>query len=398
MSKIVHIITRLIRGGADENTVFTVNGLAAAGHEVWLVYGEAADREMLSLLDSRVKRIQIKSLVREIDPWKDLRAFGACVRALRRIKPDIVHTHTSKAGIIGRLASLGPRRPRIIHGVHILAFMRASPLTAGLYLAAERITALWTDAFMDVSPAMRDICVKRGIGRARDHVVVPSGMNLRRFRDASPASDLRARPGWRDAIIVGYAANYESRKRHREFVDAVRPLLEKDKRLRIAFMGQGSTRSPIIERIEELGLSDRIASFGFRNDVDQVIKACDICVYVSDHEGLPRAVIQYAVAGKPTVATRLPGIEMVIRDGVNGVVVEGDRIDLAVDAIARLCDDERLRGHMARGNMRVDLSSWSTETMVRRTLELYELVLDRRSGGGAESVRPYAALQTNSAP
>ena len=156
---IAHVITRFIRGGADENTRLSCNAQAAAGHRVALIFGREAHEEMLAALDPRVERIRIDALVRRIDPVCDALTLMSLVRTLRDLKPDIVHTHTSKAGILGRLAGRIARAKAIVHGVHILPFLNVRRFKRWVFLAVERLTAPLTDAFVSVSPKMQECCL-----------------------------------------------------------------------------------------------------------------------------------------------------------------------------------------------------------------------------------------------
>jgi len=373
MRKIVHVITRFIDGGADENTLLTCNHQARAGDAVWLVHGAAVSRRMLDQLDPAVGALRLPSLVREISPLKDLAALVRLARLFRRIRPDVVHTHTSKAGIVGRLASLAVPRARVFHGVHILPFVAAPAPVRLVYIALERLAALRTRAFIDVSPEMRALCLKYRIGRPERHFVVPSGMEIARFRAAVPAPDLaalRARLGPR-AVLAGYLAALEPRKRHRALIEALAPVLAAEPDVHLALAGDGHERPAVEALVAERGLGTRVHVLGFRDDPERVIAACDFCLFASLREGLPRAVVQYAAAGKATLATSLPGIEIVLRDGENGYVVAPDDMAGLARRFAELARDAATRKAMAAASATLDLSDWEAAAMARRIEAIY---------------------------
>lgn len=193
--RIAHVITRLINGGADENTVLSCNHATRTGHEVVLVHGGQADPEILARADARVQLIALPNLVRPFSPLSDLRGFRDLVRIIRRLKPDVVHTHTSKAGILGRLAARSGGVPVVVHSVHnTVPFVGFGRLETVAYLAAERAVQRLTDAFVDISASVRDLYVGAGIGATERHHVVRSGFDVQRFGHAAPPED------WRDLL------------------------------------------------------------------------------------------------------------------------------------------------------------------------------------------------------
>lgn len=388
MSRIVHVITRFVNGGADENTLLSCNHQAEVGHRVWLFHGADFTPRMVALLDPRVEVRCISALTREIGMSKDLRATFEIVRLLRAIGPDIVHTHTSKAGIVGRLASLAVPSAKVVHGVHILPFTGVSSrLKKMLYISLEKLAALRTHAFIDVSEGMRDLCLENGLGQVATHHVIRSGMDVERFRRASSASDLivrlkgRGAEGGKAPIAIAYVAVLERRKRHAELVKALAPMLAEQPHIHLLFAGEGSERSVLAGLIDEAGLGDQIHLLGFRDDAEAVIAASDICVFASEREGLPRSIVQYAIAGKPIVATALPGIALVVREGVNGHVVEGQDFNGLAAALSRLIDASALRKAMGERGAAFDFSRWDARAMTREIEVVYRDLLSLSSAG-----------------
>ncbi len=392
MSRIVHVITRFVNGGADENTLLSCNHQVEAGHRVWLFHGADFTPRMVALLDPRVEVRCIAALVREIGVAKDLRATFEIARLLRAVRPDIVHTHTSKAGIVGRLASLAVPSAKVVHGVHILPFagMSSRPRKM-LYIGLEKLAALRTHAFIDVSEGMRDLCLENGLGQAATHHVIRSGMDVERFRRASSAPDLIARlrgrgtEGGENPIAIAYIAVLEWRKRHAELVKALAPMLAERPHIHLLLAGEGPERSVLAGLIDEAGLGGQIHLLGFRDDAEAVIAASDICVFASEREGLPRSIVQYAIVGKPIVATALPGIELVVREGVNGHVVAAQDFVGLVAALSRLIEAPALRKMMGEQGAAFDFSRWDARTMTNEIEVVYRELLSLSSAGPLSS-------------
>ena len=378
--RIVHIITRFVSGGADENTALTCNRQAEMGHEVWLVHGAAFSERMLEMTDERVKVVPLPTLVREVDPLRDIRALGALAKIFRRIRPDIVHTHTSKAGIVGRMAALCVPSAKVIHGVHILPFTGERWPKRFLYVVLEKAAALRTDAFIDVSEGMRDLCLAYALGSEANHHVIFSGMDVEGFRHAAPADDLQALRTGEDEVLIGYVAVLERRKRHRELVQSLIPVLRAHPHAHLVLAGEGPERPVLESMISQAGLERQVHLCGFRNDIANAIAACDLCVFGSEREGLPRSLVQYALAGKPIVATHLPGIERIVREGENGYVVSEQDFAAFSQKVDNLVSDAARRDAFARASAALDLSEWDARTMVDRIQDVYAGV--STSGGG----------------
>ena len=308
--RIAHIITRLINGGADENTVISCNQAVSVGHSVMLVHGAETRMEIIAAVDPRVEIVGLPSLVQPITPLCDMRALRGLVATFRRHRPHVVHTHTSKAGILGRLAAWAVRVPVLVHGVHIVPFDNVGRLERRAYLTAERSVQGMTHAFIDVSPAMRDLCVQAGVGTPERHYVVPSGLDLSLFRNATEPEDwrdlLRLQPDDPRPPIVVMLAVFEPRKRHLECLESLPRIVAGFPEARFVLAGDGPLRGEIEARIRTLGLERNVVLTGFHPHPEQLIALADICLLASAREGLPRVLMQYLAGGRPVVATDLP--------------------------------------------------------------------------------------------
>ena len=379
--RIAHVITRLINGGADENTVISCNEAVRRGHSVMLVHGAETRTEILAAVDPRVEIVGLPSLVQPIAPLSDMRALRGLVATFRRHRPDVVHTHTSKAGILGRLAARATRVPVLVHGVHIVPFDNVGRLERRAYLTAERSVQRMTHAFIDVSPAMRDLCVQAGVGSPERHHLVPSGFDLSLFRKATKPEDwrdlLRLRPDDPRPPLVVMLAVFEPRKRHLECLETFPSIVARFPEARFVFAGDGRLRGEIEARIRTLGIGRSVVLTGFHPHPEQLIALADVCLLASAREGLPRVLMQYLAGGKPVVAADLPCIADVLRDGVNGVVIGSDLAGLA-DAVITLLDDSARRSRLARGAAATDLSEWDAARMGERLEAVYADVIRER--------------------
>ena len=351
-----------------------------------MVHGRDYDNRYYERPIEGVRLVRVDSLVHPLAPRDDWRAFSDLTALFRQLQPDIVHTHQSKAGIIGRFAARAARVPAIVHGVHIVPFINVGTLQRLVYLAAEKAAAAVTHAFIDVSRGMRDVCVEAGVGRADQHHIVHSGFDLRRFRGASPPDDWREILGLdpaapRPPVIVMLAA-LEPRKRHCEFLEAFPRIIARHPSVRLVLAGEGPHRAAVETRIRELGLGESVRLTGYRTDPERLIALADVCALTSTREGLPRVVMQYLVVGRCCVVSDLPGLDEVVRHGENGIIVPPDDMNTAADAIAGLLDDRAELERLTAGAVASDLSSWEVETMCARIESVYR-DLQARSGGRA---------------
>jgi glycosyltransferase involved in cell wall biosynthesis len=380
--RIAHIITRLIRGGADENTLLSCNGQAELGHDVHLIYGLEASDDMVRRLHPAVIPHQIRALRRPLTPVSDTWAALATASLLLRIRPEIVHTHTSKAGAIGRVAARIAKTPGVVHGIHILPFLNVGLAEQLAYLTTERLLAPVTDAFVDVSYGMMETALANGMGPAPKHTVVPSGMDLTQFRDALPIENEQIAAVFgcpvdaasRMKLLVMTAA-LEPRKRVIEFLDVFARVVESEPAAALAVLGEGRDRDAILARVHALGLAGKVTLPGFRSDVERWISRADICVLASEREGLPRAVVQYVLAGRPVVSTALPGLEDIVKSGVSGFLVPTHFLHEMAPPICALLANPQLAESMSREAKSLDLSRWSTRHMVDSLEDVYRSVL-----------------------
>jgi glycosyltransferase involved in cell wall biosynthesis len=372
---IVHVITRLLRAGSEENTVATCLAQAQAGHEVYLVHGADWNPLYEGRCKGRVKLVKIDDLVHPVDARRDLAAVVALRRLFLELKPAVVHTHQSKAGIVGRLAARLARVPTIVHGVHVVPFVGVSRGKRMIYLTAERALAGITDAFINVSDGTRQILLEHSVGAARQHFVAHSGMELARFRAAAWPADWRALLGTdRKPPVVLMLAALEDRKRHVAFLEAFREVLVRVPDARLILAGEGPMRGAVEAAIDRLRLRTHVRLLGFHGQPEQLIALSDLTVLTSLREGLPRVVVQSMAGGKPVVITQLPGIAEIVRHGHNGIIVGADDVKRAAETVADLLLDPERLGRLSEGAAGTDVSSWEVDAMCKTITEIYGLV------------------------
>ena len=379
--RVCHVITALELGGAQDNTLHTVRGLAPP-FRASLIAGPGG------LLDDEARRLPgvevrfERSLVRPIRPLTDLRAVAALTRALRSLRPHIVHTHSSKAGIVGRAAARAARVPIVVHSIHGFGFHDGMPgwLRAGL-VGLERAAAPLTTHFIAVSRANLERGVALGIVTRERASVIRSGIHIDAFRAAAsaaggPGAALRGELGLDAGTpLVGMVACLKPQKAPLDFVDAAARVAASRPDVRFVMVGDGELRPAVAARARAVGLEGRLHLLGWRRDVPEVMAALDVVVLTSLWEGLPRVVPEAIAAGRPIVATAVDGTAEILRDGVNALVAApGDRVGIAA-RIERLLAEPGLGPRLVE-RARPLLREFDIDAMVRSQERLYRRLLD----------------------
>jgi glycosyltransferase involved in cell wall biosynthesis len=382
--RIVHLATRFLTAGSEENTTLSCNWFAERGHAVSLITGDEVSQIALAQLNSCIEVIQLSHMKRVIHPLHDYQALMHLIRLMRQLKPDIIHTHQSKAGILGRLASIAAPNAVMIHGIHILPFTNVGVLKSKFYQILERSVAGLTDAFVSVSPSLRDEALNKGIGHPDKHFVVPSGMQLNRFSHQQDRQTAKAQLSSEIGVdllnktVVVYVASYEPRKKHLAFLDALARNKGRFENACFILAGGGVLERNIRAAIYKNGLNGLVIPLGYVKEIENVIAAADLAMFCSEREGLPRAIIQYCSSGKPIVAFHLPGIAAILVDGQNGFVCKQNDFDSFFDRIIQLASNVQLREKMAAASRSRDLSAWSVDSMCNNLVDVYRTAVRRK--------------------
>lgn len=371
-TRVLHLITRLELGGAQRNTLYTVAHLDRERFRAGLAWGpgDVLDGEAQRLTDVWLR--PVPTMVRQVAPWRDLRTVAALRGAIRAFRPRVVHTHSSKAGVLGRLAARLERVPVVIHSIHGFGFtpLQPAPVRA-LFLTAERLAAAWTDHFVAVSEANLRRGVRLRLFAADKASLIRSGIELERFRGGDPggvAERLQVPPG---APLVVQIGNFKPQKAPLDFVRMAGAVAPRAPEARFVMVGDGELRAAAEKLAQDLGVAGSMVFCGWWEDVPGLLAAATVSVLTSRHEGLPRAVVESLAAGVPVVATAVDGTVEVVHEGVNGFLVEpGDVAGLA-DRVAALLADDDLRRRLAAAAPE-GLEEFDIARMVRRQEELYE--------------------------
>ena len=378
--RVLHVITRLELGGAQGNTLHTVATLDRAFFSPGRAWGpgDRLDERARALAD--VALFEVPALVRQPAPAKDLGAFRALGRIIRTWRPSIVHTHSSKAGILGRAAAHLERVPAVVHSVHGFGFtpLQPAPLR-GLFLALERMAGRWTDAFVVVAARHRELGAALGVLDPARTRVIRSGIDLAAFREASGGAALRRRLGIPEAApLVVQVGNLKPQKAPLDFVRTAAAVSRRIPDARFLVAGDGPLRSDAERLAEHLGLGGRLVMPGWIEDVPAVLDAADVAVLTSRHEGLPRAVVEALAAGVPVVATAVDGTPEVVRHGENGFLAPPGDVEALAAGVVRLLEDRTLRQRMGAAAPR-NLEAFDIDRMVREQEALYRWILESSS-------------------
>jgi glycosyltransferase involved in cell wall biosynthesis len=378
--RIVHLITRLILGGAQENTVLSCQGLARRGHEVTLAFGPIYGPEG-SLLDQARRGgyacVELPAMRRAVNPWSDWQCYRQCRGLIRRLEPDVVHTHSSKAGIVGRAAAWAEGTPAVVHTIHGLPFHpRQNALANRMYVAAERWAARRCHAIVSVAEAMTRQALAAGVGRAEQYSTIHSGMEVEPFLDDSiDRAAVRRSLGLRDEwIVLGTAARLAELKGHDDLLEALGPMLRARQELRLLWVGDGWLRPRLERRIAAMGLADRIVITGMRppEQMPGLMRAMDVLIHPSYREGLARALPQALLCGVPAISYDSDGASEVCIHGQTGrLVPTGDRNELA-DAVRWMLEHRSEWKAMGLAGRALCRKRFAAATMVEGLEALYQ--------------------------
>lgn len=385
--RVVHIITRLIIGGAQENTVASVLGLEHKPNlQVQLFSGPTAGPEgsmESALAGSRTPLTLVPHLVRPVHPWKDALAFQELSRLLRRHRPEVVHTHSGKAGILGRLAAARAGVPVIVHTVHGPSFGPfQGPLPNLVFRAAERAAARVTTHFVVVADAMRQQYLAAGIGRPEQYSTIRSGFDLQPFLSARNDPVLRDSLGLTPQdLVVGKIARLFHHKGHEDLLAIAPNLVRACPQMKFLLVGDGTLRSQLENQVRALGLQNHVVFAGLvpPTVVPKLVGIMDVLVHLSAREGLPRALPQALAAARPVVAYDCDGAREVCLENKTGFLLRsGDRNGLQ-DRLLRLAKDPGLRERLGQQGQQFVQDHFSVERMVDDLHALYvRLVGDRQ--------------------
>lgn len=385
--RVLHIITRMIVGGAQENTLLSVEGLdAMPEYDVTLVSGidKGKEGELLSRARETTHLIVLREMGRSISLFADLVAFWKLYRLIKRGRYTIVHTHSSKAGVLGRLAAWLAGTPIIVHTLHSLVFHDYQPWFANrAWWLAKKICAPMTDLYISVSEIIVKKAVAAGIAEPERFRTIYSGMELDWFLNAKFDADAVKREFGipLSAPVVGKIARLFELKGHDQLMDAAPEIVRRVPNVRFFLIGDGVLLEHLQARARSYGILGNFIFAGLveRERIPEMISAMDVVVHTSLREGLARVLPQSLAMGKPCVSFDIDGAPEVVIDDHTGYLVKPfDSAGLS-DGIARLLEDETLRQKLGQnGRKHVD-PNFRAEKMVADISDVYQMLLSKKA-------------------
>ena len=388
--KIIHIITRLILGGAQENTLITCKLLAQRGHDVTLITGPAIgpEGELFNQTKGQdYKVVVLDRLRRAINPFNDIVSYLQIKKLLRQLKPDIVHTHSAKAGILGRFAGYclkgnwAENLPTVVHTIHGLAFHPyQSQWLNRFYIAIEKSAAKRTDFFISVADAMTAQATAVDIGRPEQFITAYSAIEEDNFLE--PISEERKGEFRRkygideDSIVLVTIARLFMLKGHKYIIESAKHLSKRFEKCIWLFVGDGNLAEDFKQQVRQLGLAEKIKFTGLlpSGEIPLAIQSSDILVHCSLREGLARTLPQAMLCSKPAVSFDVDGAREFVNENT-GRLIEPKNVEQLTKACAELIEDKELRKKLGENGRESVKEKFAPETMVDTIETVYDKLL-----------------------
>ena len=369
--KVVHLITKLELGGAQVNTIHTYENLDQNRFDTYLVSGPGG------ILTDKIQKKEnffiARDLVRQLNPVKDLKAFFQLRKLFKTIKPDIIHTHSSKAGIIGRTVAYFMKIPVIVHSVHGFSFSPyQSFLKRTFYITTEKIVSKITHHFVFVSNDDIDIARQKKLVR-ENYSLIRSGFPFKKFQKTNEnISALKEKYNINETdFVCGIIAPFKPQKGLFHLIEiAARVLAASQKNVLFMITGDGDLREAIETKLKEKGIFDNFRLPGFIFDIENAIDVFDLGVSTALWEGLPQSLIQLRLKKKAVVASDIPGNREVIRENKNGFLVDVENYETFAERILFLIGNETERERLASFDGE-NFSQWDADFMVKEQEKLY---------------------------
>ncbi|MEZ6126628.1 MAG: glycosyltransferase family 4 protein [Planctomycetaceae bacterium] len=380
-----HIITRLIIGGAQENTLFNVDDQHHLhGDDVCLMTGPGLGPEGTLEQRARDRGLDLRlipEMRRSLHPWRDIQCYRTLRRMLQEYQPDIVHTHSSKAGILGRRAAWSLGLP-CVHSIHGAAFHTGQPAVLfKAYQWAERIADRWCQHFITVCDAMTRQYLAAGIGTPEKFTTVYSGMDVDHFLTPSrPREELRKELGLTDDhVVVGKVARLFNLKGHQYLIEAAPEIVRRMPQVRFLLVGDGILKDQFQARIAELGLTQNFVFAGLVPPelVGTYIHAMDLLVHTSVWEGLARVLPQALICGRPVISYDIDGAAEVCINNQTGILLPPESIEQLSEAVVRLAGDPELRKRLGTNGRLQMTDRFRHQSMTEQIRQVYENVLQQ---------------------
>lgn len=375
--KVMHLITMLELGGAQQNTLYTVSHLDKNFFDVYLGSGPGGilTEEAHTLLGSKFEIIP--HLIREIRPFYDIRALFEIISYIKKIKPLIVHTHSSKAGILGRFAAYFSKVPIIIHSIHGYGFTRYQNIIKyKLLKLIEKIISRYTTHFICVSEANKIQGIKYKLFNEDKVSIIRSGIEMHLFKEADGEKIRKEFSLGRNSPLIVMIACFKPQKAPLDFVYAAEIVHKRKPEAHFMLVGDGILRKEIQNVIRGRNLAECFYLAGWRRDVPSILAASNVVVLTSLWEGLPRTIIEAIASKKPIVATKVDGTADIIKDGINGFLAKPHDINTIANKIIKLLDNKQLVNKFIEESQAI-LPEFDIDLMVKQQENLYHHLLQK---------------------
>ena len=376
--RVMRIIARMNVGGPAVQVSGLMRGFDATEFDHRLYTGYCADDEAdyLDTVATDVKAVRIQGFGRRVSLGGDLKAFISLVSEIREFKPHVIHTHTAKAGFLGRIASIvslqSSIRVHTFHGHLLNGYF--GPFKRSLVVIAEKFLALFTHQLLAVGDNVRQDLLQAGIGSKSKFGLMPPGLAIGILPDRQDSRTALALPV--DNLQCAFIGRVTQIKRPDRFLDVVNEITKRSIELNFFIAGDGELLAMCRERIKKEGLP--VTILGWQSDIERVLSAADIVVLTSDNEGTPLSLIQAGMAGLPVVTTNVGSVPEVVLDGLTGIVTRLDVQEIA-KALEKLVNDKVLRANLGAAAQKFTMSNFGVERLVHDHEELYKKLLSSRA-------------------
>jgi glycosyltransferase involved in cell wall biosynthesis len=381
--KIAYVITRLERGGSPDVVLSLFQHLDEKRFDKYLIYGPTNNfppcfDAIKQAYKDRI--IFLPSLVRSINPVKDFIAFNFLLNFFKKQKMQIVHTHTSKAGFVARLAAKFARVPIIIHTPHGHVFYGYFNLVMNkLIILLERMLARITDKIITLTEAGKADHVRFKIADADKFVPIYCGINLEKFLHASVDKNLlKERLAIKEKFVVGTVSRLDPVKGVQYFIKAAKLISERIVDVKFVIVGDGKEKKRLIKLAHALGIKDKILFLGFSDNVEQILRVFDVFVLSSLNEGLGRAILEAMASGVAVVATNVGGVPSIINDQENGILVGSKDFKMIAGGVIHLLENEDLRKTIIKNALSGVKAKFKEEIMFEKTFNLYDELISQK--------------------
>ena len=384
--RIAHLITGIGSGGAGEDTLCTIEGLDKVKYQIDLIMGK-------KLRDDKLKRIRNKGInFIQIQPFRSRYHFLYDSILLLKLMIlfkkghyDIIHTHTTKSGILGSIAAKLAGVPIIIHGLEINALeVCSSKFIKIIKMFLEKMISKFTDAYISVSEIVSQKYLEYGIGKKAKYFKIRSGIELNKFLNAREDMDIRQTSQElginREDFVIGNVGRLVESKGHYFLFQAIKKILEirNSRPVKLLLIGEGEDKEKLIKYAKELNLEKNVIFTGYRENVEELMVLMDIFVLTSLREGLSRVLVEAAAAGLPSIAFNIDGIPEIIKDNHNGFLVEPRNVIQLAEKISKYIDNKPLVLMHGRNGREFVKGKWSIEGMVKETEQIYNDLVEKK--------------------